>query len=940
MAITYNNIPTTGKWGDAVSPIEDNFSKTSIELARLDVATSTLAVIPTFKDPVATVSSLATTYPTPEKGWSAMVEDVGLIYQYNGTAWANTGLTAFPTDVATLTDLSGKVDKQVIYNVTQITGVTYADRTTARNAVTSTLRGLGQIIRYKLSTGWITEQYIGADLTGWATESNWRNNTIIAVNKPPYLGYNGETTGDQTQTTAGNKSIYLAGGVVGKIYTTYLDITFTSKTGLNTIVGLAGTTAKYSNVAGNIVLNSPMTIVWSGACQSDGVQNIISQFMTQSSGTTNVAYTINKLIVLEDVWTKSQVELFISNNYEIAGSAYQSAKSITADTSVTSTTSTTSTYSRLPQVGLLKPQNADQLIPQNWTVSDGGKFASDNSVTIKKVTGQNKISAPNSTVSGTKYIAIFNVYNLKFLQTGVNMLAVYNFTQQVMSIYGNGLYYSVFTANNTGASIQAILNTVDSGLADGTPLCSFNSDIMACVPYSAELEATLAEAQKNYNGGAVIPSQVLSALSIPKNVMSDFAKKSYVDTSVNALRDSITNNRLSTPYEGSFKYDVNHIIMYGQSLSVGGFGSNAASPMRRTLSFKGGANEWIQNVDINDPVSVANFYDTVLTRLQLINQNHPPVAAAGITWMTLLENENNIDLSTYDYQFIYSTPGTTGISISGLSKGTTYYNRLLFSIQKAAGFVVTAKKTFGVPVLFWVQGEADINNANYYNQMKQLFIDLNADIKAITGQSEDVQFVTYQTSPKASEQNYPSWAQIKISQDIPNVHFGGAMYQFEYEDDLHPLDRAIVGLQLGVQAKRVINDDAPVPVFFPKSHYIQNQGSTWLLNIVFDVPVPPMRFDISGDKWHNPNGKQTNFGFELKNSSNVNIITAEPIIRRGNTLIIACSENPTGAKLSYALSGHYGGGNLCDSQNLTVNNKQTDYVIDNFCPAFKDYIIG
>lgn len=71
-------------------------------------------------------------------------------------------------------DISGKVDKKVIYNVTQVTGVTYSDKTTARNAIPTNLRGLGQIITYKLSTGWVNEQYIGADVNGWSTESNWK----------------------------------------------------------------------------------------------------------------------------------------------------------------------------------------------------------------------------------------------------------------------------------------------------------------------------------------------------------------------------------------------------------------------------------------------------------------------------------------------------------------------------------------------------------------------------------------------------------------------------------------------------------------------------------------------------------------------------------------------------------------------------------------------
>ena len=87
-------------------------------------------------------------------------------------------------------------------------------------------------------------------------------------------------------------------------------------------------------------------------------------------------------------------------------------------------------------------------------------------------------------------------------------------------------------------------------------------------------------------------------------------------------------------------------------------------------------------------------------------------------------------------------------------------------------------------------------------------------------------------------------------------------------------------------------------------------------------------------------GEQKNYGFILKNAQGDDIITKEPYIENGHTLVIECSENPSNAKLSYALNGHYGGGNLCDSQDITINNKNMDYVIDNFCPAFRDYIIN
>ena len=101
----YNSLDINSTWGAEAPKIEANFAKTSTELIRLSAATSTLAVIPVFKDPVPTFSALATTYPAPLQGWSAMVEDVGVIYQYNGMAWASTGLSNFPTNVATLSDL-------------------------------------------------------------------------------------------------------------------------------------------------------------------------------------------------------------------------------------------------------------------------------------------------------------------------------------------------------------------------------------------------------------------------------------------------------------------------------------------------------------------------------------------------------------------------------------------------------------------------------------------------------------------------------------------------------------------------------------------------------------------------------------------------------------------------------------------------------------------
>lgn len=77
--------------------------------------------------------------------------------------------------------------KQVFYNVFQAAGVTYNDKTAARNAVPANLRGLGQIITYKLTTGWVTEQYIGTDVSEWTTDSNWKEKISLDIIDSRYL---------------------------------------------------------------------------------------------------------------------------------------------------------------------------------------------------------------------------------------------------------------------------------------------------------------------------------------------------------------------------------------------------------------------------------------------------------------------------------------------------------------------------------------------------------------------------------------------------------------------------------------------------------------------------------------------------------------------------------------------------------------------------------
>ena len=196
---------------------------------------------------------------------------------------------------------------------------------------------------------------------------------------------------------------------------------------------------------------------------------------------------------------------------------------------------------------------------------------------------------------------------------------------------------------------------------------------------------------------------------------------------------------------------INMLVHYGQSLSVGGLVFPSDGDFKNTLSFVGGGNEWASNVDINDPKSVEDFYgDGFIPFSECKNGIGAPVGACLKSWIDLLQREDGVDLSKTDCRFVTSTPGLSGAPIESFEKGTPVYERMLFSVRKAKEFSDKMGKTFCVPCMFWVQGEGNTGKPNYDDykaKLLQLSKDANEDIKAITGQESDVVFFTYQMAP-------------------------------------------------------------------------------------------------------------------------------------------------------------------------------------------------
>ena len=323
----------------------------------------------------------------------------------------------------------------------------------------------------------------------------------------------------------------------------------------------------------------------------------------------------------------------------------------------------------------------------------------------------------------------------------------------------------------------------------------------------------------------------------------------------------------------NMKYNIEMIGTYGQSLAVGGESSDSSTDFKNSPTFAGGSSIFSRDFDSESEKNIFFGSDFILLEENDANEQYPPATATLTTVLSLIKSEDDLNIEDYDYQLMPFTGGASGSSILSLNKGTTPYSNYLECIAKAKEFANKEGKTFGVRVINWIQGETDrfMTKAKYKSHLKKLFIDFNSDIKAITKQQEDVKFITYQVSPwlgrkvegELMNNMDISEAHVEIATENNNVYSCGAMYQFKYTDSFHPIDRAVPGLQQGVAFKRIINDGKDWKTFKPIAHQIISDGTKYFIHLKFNVPVKPLRFNISGDDWHNPKGKQKNFGFEL-----------------------------------------------------------------------------
>jgi len=366
----------------------------------------------------------------------------------------------------------------------------------------------------------------------------------------------------------------------------------------------------------------------------------------------------------------------------------------------------------------------------------------------------------------------------------------------------------------------------------------------------------------------------------------------------------------------SVPWDWNGIIGTGQSLAVG----ETATPCIDTTQPFHNLKLSLGSAKINNPP-----YDPADPALSMAPLVEPirtppsstvgyPVNIHGETIHTAMGNQITSlykrDVPSGDLVTVHTVVGESGQGISFINKAATptdfsghAYAATLFEASAIKRLAAAAGKTFGIGAIVLTHGESDWGDTNYEQDIYQLYLDYNADIAAITGQTKKIPLLVTQQGTFPSENGidiFPpsTFAQWHIGVDHPGQAICvGPKYQYVYSPDhLHlparEYDRlgekyAQVYYEIGILG----HDWRPL-----EPTGVVREGNAIAVN--FHVPVPPLMWDENLPAPHqgsvHPEWKNGR-GFEVDGDGRA--LTIDSVAIHGDAVIITLDSPPSTANL-------------------------------------------
>lgn len=382
----------------------------------------------------------------------------------------------------------------------------------------------------------------------------------------------------------------------------------------------------------------------------------------------------------------------------------------------------------------------------------------------------------------------------------------------------------------------------------------------------------------------------------------------------------------------AFTADIMHVLSYGQSLSVGvgTFALLTTSQRFDNLRFSGGVRA--QDAGTDPAVKYASLVPLIETGPGPSGSAmESPIGGATDMVKELIASENGITYTQHQYQLLGSAPGEGAMSISALSKPGTYYSRFMEDVTYGYARAQDAGKSYKVGAFFWTQGESDGGNTTYATSLSTLQGNINTDVKAITGQSEDIWCICYQIARAQIGLQF-----VAAQAANPKIRIAAPTYQLPSSDTVHLTAQSskILGAYYGLAYKRLVVDGQDWKPMMPLSSLKQGK----ILDIKFNHHGTGMVFDTTTVP------VQINYGFRLFSAANVELTISSVTITRGDMIrVVAAATIPTGAKLRYGFTdptSHAVGtsrGNLRDNagNTLVFNGAGINHPMHNWCVLFE-----
>lgn len=246
-----------------------------------------------------------------------------------------------------------------------------------------------------------------------------------------------------------------------------------------------------------------------------------------------------------------------------------------------------------------------------------------------------------------------------------------------------------------------------------------------------------------------------------------------------------------------------------------------------------------------------------------------------------------------------------------------------------------------------IHGEADKSNPLYDTYLEQWQRDLDIDIKAITGQSQDVDLWVNQVSSYTQWTNESELKQLSESISNDNIFLIGPTYHLEYgsgADEIHLTGGSLryLGEMTGKGQRLKYAENGDFKSLYPVN--ITYDGNI-TIDITFHVPVGELVLDTSGT--YITMTDLDNYGFVFKDDVDAVSISAVQKVSVNTIRITLSGIAGVNALIGYAIengastdvSGPVDGARGClRDQDSEVSEYNSNWIHHNWCVIFREAI--